>query len=204
MKTVPTSRPTERLEAGFERLSAVLREGLWRQAWPRDLTATQARILDRLGQRPGSTLRGLARALGIRASTASEAVSTLATRGLVRKDRDPADRRRRRLALTEEGRHARALLGTGPSVLAEALAGIDPGEQEVLVRALQRIIRHLQVAGRVPVEGTCTTCRFFRPHAHEDPRRPHHCAYADAAFGDADLRFDCPDQQPAPGLEKAG
>jgi DNA-binding MarR family transcriptional regulator len=200
MKYVPTRPPSDRLATGIERLSAVLREGLWRLAWPRELTATQAQILQRLDLRPGDTLHELARALGIRDSTASEAVSTLGSRGLVEKRKDPNDRRRRRLFLTESGRESRATVGATRSFLAEALDTLEPDEQESLVVALQKIIRSLQVAGKIPVEGTCTTCRFFRPHAHDGRRNPHHCDYVNAAFGDRDLRFDCADHEPEPAL----
>ena len=43
----------------------------------------------------------------------------------------------------------------------------------------------------------CLDCRFFRPDVHDDPARPHHCAFVDAPFGDAQLRIDCADHQPA-------
>jgi len=43
----------------------------------------------------------------------------------------------------------------------------------------------------------CVTCRYFRPNAHDDPERPHHCAFVEAAFGDRNLRVDCLDHDPA-------
>jgi hypothetical protein len=39
----------------------------------------------------------------------------------------------------------------------------------------------------------CATCVFFRPDVHDDPERPHHCAFVDAPFGDRQLRLDCDD-----------
>ena len=42
------------------------------------------------------------------------------------------------------------------------------------------------------------TCTHFRPHAHADAACPHHCTFVDAAFGDANLRLDCGDHEPAP------
>jgi hypothetical protein len=41
----------------------------------------------------------------------------------------------------------------------------------------------------------CVTCRYFRPHVHSDPERPHHCAFVDAPFGDRALRLDCRDHE---------
>jgi hypothetical protein len=63
---------------------------------------------------------------------------------------------------------------------------------------LLKTVRALQVRGRIPVSQMCVTCRFFRPDAHAGALRPHHCALVDAPFGDAQIRLDCPEHQPAP------
>ena len=55
------------------------------------------------------------------------------------------------------------------------------------------MIRTLQEKGRIPVARMCVSCRFFQPFRHDNPARPHHCAFVDAAFGDEELRLDCPD-----------
>lgn len=59
------------------------------------------------------------------------------------------------------------------------------------------LIRALQVARGIPVQRMCVTCAHFRPHAHDDADEPHHCAFVDAAFGDAALRIDCGDHEDA-------
>ena len=61
----------------------------------------------------------------------------------------------------------------------------------------------LQEARAIPVQRMCLTCRHFRPHVHDDPARPHHCAFVDAAFGDAALRLDCADHETARDEEAA-
>ncbi|MEM9555670.1 MAG: MarR family transcriptional regulator [Acidobacteriota bacterium] len=200
-RIVPTRPIAERLHDGLERLSVVLREETWRQAWPAELTATQVQVLRRIRTHAGSTLRQIAEALGIRDSTASEAVASLETKGLLSKLADPADRRRRLIQPTRRGL---ALLdaadGSSGSPLHDALDTLATERQHELVTTLQALIRSLQEAGRIPIAGTCTTCRFFRPAVHDDPRRPHHCDYVDAAFGEPDLRFDCPEHAAADGV----
>jgi hypothetical protein len=71
--------------------------------------------------------------------------------------------------------------------------GLDSEEQAALLRILVKMIRVLQDQGAIPVARMCASCRFFRPHAHPDPDRPHHCAFVDAPFGDRELRLECPD-----------
>jgi hypothetical protein len=70
-------------------------------------------------------------------------------------------------------------------------AKLDAGEREVFQRALVKMIRSLQIQGRIPVARMCLGCRFFRPYAHASSSAPHHCAFVDAPFGDAELRLDC-------------
>jgi len=72
-----------------------------------------------------------------------------------------------------------------------------------MLRALTRVIRALQEARAIPVQRICVTCRHFRPHVHDDATAPHHCAFVDAAFGDAGLRLDCTDHEGATGQDRA-
>jgi hypothetical protein len=88
-------------------------------------------------------------------------------------------------------------LSTWPDFLATALVDLDATERAVMCRALIKMIRRLQEAGNVPAARLCVDCIHFRPHAHDDPLAPHHCAYVDAAFGDGAVRFNCSDHQRA-------
>ncbi|MGH3013133.1 MAG: MarR family winged helix-turn-helix transcriptional regulator, partial [Gaiellaceae bacterium] len=71
----------------------------------------------------------------------------------------------------------------------------------VFLRGLTKMIRVLQEQGRIPPARMCATCRYFRPNAHRDSERPHHCAFVDAPFGGGELRLDCADQEPLPPHE---
>lgn len=74
------------------------------------LSATQFIVLTMLGeQRPGLGAADLARRLNVDVTTSMRTADSLAARGLLRKAKDPADRRRSMLVLTAAGRktHAR-------------------------------------------------------------------------------------------------
>ena len=43
----------------------------------------------------------------------------------------------------------------------------------------------------------CLTCRHFKPFQYNDLYRPHHCDFAQAAFGTRELRLDCAEHQPS-------
>jgi hypothetical protein len=85
----------------------------------------------------------------------------------------------------------------------EAVGELSAAEQAAFLRGLVTMIRTLQEKGRIPVARMCVTCRFFRPFRHDDPARPHHCAFVDAPFGDGQLRLDCPDHAAAPAEQAA-
>ena len=183
---------------GLAKIGMALRSHAWRSAAAQGLTPTQGEVLALLvaGDRGGLRLGELARQLGVRAPTASEAVSALARKALVVKSADPADARAVRVLLTDSGREEAARVASWPEFLMQAVGALSEAERVVFLRALVTMIRELQNSGRIPVARMCVSCTFFRPHVHPDPRRPHHCAFVDAPFGDGELRVDCPEQDP--------
>ena len=189
---------SQRIAVGLAKLSLALRHRAWRQA-PRSLTPTQGQVLTALARRPGLTLGQVAEALAVRAPTASDAVATLERKGLVEKTRRPDDARVLALTLTSEGRRIAEQADRWPDFLAAAIDDLADDEQRVLLRTLLTLIRTLQQRGEISPAAMCISCRYFRPCVHDDPRRAHHCALVDAAFGDADLRLDCPEHEPAAG-----
>ncbi len=192
------SGPIERrLSTGLAKIALVLRHEAWHGARAESLSPTQAQILAVLQRRGSAALQDLADELGVGAPTASEALGALVRKRLVRKTRSRQDGRAIVASLTAAGRTRAARLPMWPDVLAETLGELAPEEQEVLLRGVIRMILALQRRGRIPVARMCATCAFFRPNAHDDPERPHHCAFVDAPFSARALRIDCPDHQPA-------
>src|SRR3546814_1750116 len=70
---------------------------------------------------------------------------------------------------------------------------LDDGERAAFLKGLTKMIGALQTRGTIPVQRMCVSCAHFRPNVHSDAATPHHCAFVDAAFGDASLRLDCDD-----------
>jgi len=197
--------PGERLLVGLSRIGTVLRNQAWRETSPRGMNPTQAQSLAFLArsQPLGARLTELADQLAVTQSTASESVSALERKGLVERTRDPADGRAIRITLTETGRSAAAGVEVWPDLLLEVVEDLDAQEQGVLLRLILKMIRGLQVRGEIPPHRMCVTCTHFRPHVHDDPELPHHCAFVDAPFGDRQLRVDCLEHAPAGDAEEA-
>lgn len=189
-----------KLVTGLAKLGVAMRHHAWSRAGRRGLNPTQGQVLVVLRAAGGHGLRvsELAERLAVATATVSDSVAALARKGLVTKQRDPADARAVAVFLTVTGQAEAEEAAGWPDVLLEAVATLDSDEQAALYRALLKTVRALQVRGRIPVSQMCLTCRSFRPYAHPEEPRPHHCALVDAAFGDAQLRLDCVEHQTAP------
>lgn len=194
---------TEQVAFGLAKIGAALRTAQWRAGEQSGLTPTQIGILTTLHRLGADRVQALAGQLGVTHATASDAVAALHGKGLVEKSPDPRDGRAVLVGLTESGRRAAQDSGAYPPELLTAVARLRPDDQAGLRRSLTGIIRSLQESGLIEPQRLCVTCRFFRPNAHPGSDKPHHCAFVDAAFGDASLRLDCGDHEEADDADKA-
>ena len=197
---LPPDQPLDkRVTIGLAKIGIALKQQAWAEAGGRGLTPTQGQVLALLrANRSGLRLGALAEQLGITAATTSDSVAALQRKGLVTKESSAADGRGVVVRLTPVGSREAAAAAAWPDFLLEAVGELSTAEQATFLRALIAMIRTLQEKGRIPVARMCVSCRFFRPYQHDDPDRPHHCAFVDAPFGDAELRLDCPDHRTAP------
>lgn len=183
----------ERVLVGLSRIGTVLRNHAWQEASPRGVHPTQMQVLVFLARSHprGLRLSEVADHLAVTLPTASESVSALERKGLVVRTQDPFDRRAQSIGITPEGGEAAARGAQWPDLILSAVEELDPAEKGTLLRLIMKMIRGFQARGEISPHRMCVTCRYFQPHRHNDPQRPHHCGFVDAAFGDAQLRFDC-------------
>lgn len=187
-----------RIVTALAKIGLALRTQAWRESETAGLTPTQGQILALLrAQADGLRLGAIAEALAVTPQTASNAVAALAAKKLVAKRPSRDDSRALALTLTRAGARSADATSRWPDFLLAAIDTLNAAEQGMFLRGLMKIVRTLQTRGQIPVARICVTCRFFRPHVHDDPAAPHHCAFVDAAFGDRSLRFACADHAPA-------
>lgn len=181
-----------RLREGFERLALVVRAETWAAAGEAGLNPSQAQVLGLLAARPaGLRPKAIAAHLGVSAASTADTLSALARKGLLVREPDPGDARAVIVRVTPTGRRLGLAISQASPHMAPALTQLGPEAQEQLLLAQIALIRLLQLAGAVPVQRMCVSCRHFRPHAHPGEAAPHHCAFVDAAIGGRDLRLDC-------------
>lgn len=202
---LPPDQPLDkRVTIGLAKIGIALKQQAWAEAGGRGLTPTQGQVLALLRANPeGLRLGALAEQLGVTAATTSDSVTALQRKGLVTKESMAGDGRGVIVLLTPTGTREAAAAAAWPDFLLEAVGELSTVEQATFLRALVSMIRTLQEKGRIPVARMCVSCRFFRPYQHDNPARPHHCAFVDAPFGDGELRLDCPDFRTAPDEQAA-
>ncbi len=91
------------------------------------------------------TISELSRKFRLTPSTLVPAVDALERKGLARRQRDPADRRRAPIGLTERGRevilHVPAVDSSDP--LLESLSVLGPDHSRQLLELLREVVRHM-------------------------------------------------------------
>jgi DNA-binding MarR family transcriptional regulator len=117
-------------------------------AGPSGLTAAWWQVLGAVLGEP-LPVSGIARAMGITRQSVQRVADLLVERGLAEYRPNPAHRRAKLLAPTEEGRAAVARVGPGHAALADRLAEAYGDEAELAdaVRMLERLSKVLEQVG---------------------------------------------------------
>ena len=106
-----------------------------------DVTPVQFAILNALQDRPGEDQITLAGRVALDAATLGAVVARLHARGLVRRESDPSDRRRKLLWLTPQGHTlAEQLIAPARRVQERLMAPLSPEDQVLLVQLLERLV----------------------------------------------------------------
>jgi DNA-binding MarR family transcriptional regulator len=191
-----------RIREGLARMAMVARVDEWTKAKASGLNPTQMAIVTLLeGRDTGLGIKDIAAHIGVSQPTATDSVLSLEKKGLVAKRRGLADKRAVSIVLTDDG--LAALDHQGGDLGERAVGSLEVAEQEELLLALVKMIRHLQEENAIPLQRMCVTCRYFRPFAHLGSEQPHHCNFVDAAFGQRALRVDCREHEQADPTSRA-
>jgi DNA-binding MarR family transcriptional regulator len=113
------------------------------------LTRAQCKVLGYIARNEGINQAGLADLLEVKPMTLVRQIDRMEEDGWIERRPDPADRRARRLVLTEKARPILArILDLSNEVRAEAFAGLSEAEGRCLIDFLARV--HGNLSERVP------------------------------------------------------
>ncbi|AFE60892.1 MarR family winged helix-turn-helix transcriptional regulator [Rahnella aceris] len=130
---------TELRQEAFHLMRKVFQQhtSRWQQCIP-ELTKPQYAVLRSVAENPGIEQVLLTDVAVSSKATLAEMLARLETRGLLVREADPADKRRRFITLTAEGKTVLAKTQpVGQQVDTEFLARLSPDDQQHLVRLLK-------------------------------------------------------------------
>lgn len=150
-KQTMARRPDDPVNA---RLGEVLEAFMNRVAHPRgralafltqsSVTVDQAILMHHALTRPGSTPTSLAATMNLSLPSISQMLERLARLGMLRRIEDPADRRRKTIAVTPKARRfLRELQAVRSQEFSAGAAALSPATQQRLVAALERALTEL-------------------------------------------------------------
>ncbi len=129
------------IEHGLQRMSKRMESEL-------GITGPQRLVLRVVGQFPGLSAGALAHIVRLHPSTITGILQRLAARGLLERDRDPADSRRARLRLNARARtYTRVSEGTVEKAVTQALKEAGASDVRAARRVLAEVARRLNGHG---------------------------------------------------------
>ena len=114
---------------------------MWNSEVSDEVTSPQISVLVALARNPGVDQRTLGEAVSLDRSTAADVIERLMKRGFLERTRDPRDRRRNVLRLTEEGMDLLNTIGPRSEAMNEHLISVLPPEdQAALIQLLRKFV----------------------------------------------------------------
>ncbi len=179
--------------AAVERLGRALRAARQQTSTHHGVSLLGLGIVETLADQRPRPVGGLAAELDVSQPTVSDAIDALERRDLVRRQRDPEDKRRIIVTLTKAGTALASDTAAQLASLVATEAGTD-ADRATALRVLLGEIARLQAAGVITINRSCLTCRHFRNGTQRSAAR---CLLLDSPLPDSDLRVDCPDHEDA-------
>jgi len=184
-----------KIAVGLERVAQVFKTLIWNESKQSGLSPIQIQFLIALAYEKERqwTIGEIASRFQLTPATVSDAITALEDKELIVRTRGEEDKRTVYLSLTAEGKRTARKLGGWLNVVQEQIDGFSSDEKTVLIKSIIQLIDAFQREGLISTKGMCVSCTYFRSNAHKSKTAPHHCVYIGKAFGDAELRIDCPE-----------
>ncbi len=184
--------------AGLESLASLVRAQSWRSDGTPSLPPSQAAVLRMLSDAPEGLRAGrIAERLGVSAASVSDSLAALESKRWIKRDADPRDQRATLVRLTAQGKRTAQKLRDPLRGIGSLVGALDERDLGAFLRVSQLLVAQAQRQGLATGMRTCLGCRFFRPYSTGRDDKPHFCGFIEQPFGDAELRMDCAEQEPA-------
>lgn len=141
MKSAPPPEDLMRHPGHLLRRALQVMNLLWQEEVSRSITSPQFAALNALYREPNLDQRRLGERISLDRSTMAEVVSRLASRGLIRTERDSRDGRRKTIALTPKGLHTvQQLIPRTHAMTARLVGSLDGAKRDELLCLLTSVV----------------------------------------------------------------
>lgn len=144
------SLPPRRHTGHLIRRAQQVHQAVWTREVSADVSSVQYAALAVLARTPGASQAELGAALSLDRSTIADLVSRMVRRGLLAREQDAADRRRKVLTLTDAGRTMfEELVPRVDAIEPLVTGGLSAAERAELRRLLRTILTHADAEGLI-------------------------------------------------------
>lgn len=183
---------SSKIIVGLERISEVFKILLWDKAKLVGLSPIQIQILIFIAYHKQElcNVSLLAKEFNITKPTISDAIKSLAKKGLINKDISPTDSRSYSIHPTPSGNKIIAETVNFAEPLKTSLNGIQQPNLESLFATISQLIYQLNQSGILTVQRTCYGCKFYKQTENTD-----FCNLLNKELLNSDIRLDCPEYE---------
>jgi len=122
----------------------------------------------------------------VKKSTISDAVKTLVTKNLVKKEQDSLDKRKQYLKLTKDGLELAQRIQNYTLPLEESLRGFNNKEKINFFSLLTKFLGNLNNKSLLPALRICSSCYYY-----EQRNKKNYCKLLEAFLNEEEIRVDC-------------
>ena len=182
-----------KIVAGIERLAEAIRVLLWDQAKETGLSPIQIQILLFVAyhEQKFTTVSHLAKEFNMSKPTISDAVKSLSTKKLIKKDRQKDDLRTYSIGLTKAGEKMVQKTQDLGQPLRSIAGTLSRSDQDKFAQLLSKMIYGLHNMDILTIQRMCFSCQFF-----DDKGKQTYCRLLEKELRPADIRIDCPEFEP--------
>lgn len=181
-------RLDEKIFSALERIHTSSRSALTRAGHEHGLSPLQAQILHFVHRRNTASASQLADQLRVSKPTISDAIATLLTKKLIKKNASTEDARGYNITLTAKGRNEALLLASYATPFLDSANTLSAQQKQALWDALIHLLRTMESQGLIPHQRMCFSCKHFERNSTNNS---YYCRLMEVPLRIEELRIDC-------------
>lgn len=181
---------SKKVTVGLERISAAFKALLWDKAKLFELSPIQIQLLIFVAyhQKEYCTVSYLAKEFNVTKATLSDAIKSLDSKKLIKKEHLAEDSRSYYIQLTAKGRKIVRETESFSEPISQQIGSANLKELEVLYKHISQLVYQLNQKGILSVQRVCFTCEYY-----SQSKGKSYCNMLKQPLKTSEIRLDCPE-----------